>query len=55
MVAKNAAGGAKILDIGPGMGTFSGSVPVPLEQIICVEPDRKSRGTPVEKGCTVFE
>ena len=34
---------------------FSGSVPVPLEQIICVEPDRKSRGTPVEKGCTVFE
>jgi SAM-dependent methyltransferase len=55
LVAKHAIDRARVLDFGAGIGTFSGSVSVPVEQITCVEPDQESRRTLAERGYTVFE
>lgn len=45
----------RVLDFGAGIGTFSDSVPVPVGQISCVEPDQEARRMLAEKGYTVFE
>ncbi|MDA0273454.1 MAG: class I SAM-dependent methyltransferase [Proteobacteria bacterium] len=59
MVAKYAMGRsdnrARILDFGAGIGTFSGSVPVPVDRISCVEPDQEARRMLSDTGYTVFE
>lgn len=55
LVEKHAIDRTQVLDFGAGIGTFSGSVPVPVEQISCVEPDQASRRTLAERGCTVFQ
>jgi SAM-dependent methyltransferase len=54
MVAKYAIG-SRILDFGAGIGTFSGSVPVPVGRISCVEPDQEARRMLSDAGYTVFE
>ncbi|HAT25568.1 MAG TPA: hypothetical protein DCS89_01025 [Gammaproteobacteria bacterium] len=55
LVAKHATNRSKILDFGAGIGTFSDSVPIPIDRISCVEPDQVARTTLAERGYTVFE
>ncbi|MHB1942415.1 MAG: class I SAM-dependent methyltransferase [Acidiferrobacteraceae bacterium] len=39
-----------VLDFGAGLGTFSGSLPIPPAQVTCVEPDTEARGALAARG-----
>jgi SAM-dependent methyltransferase len=54
LVANHVVDSSRVLDFGAGIGTFSDSVPVPIDQICCVEPDGDQRDILKSKGYDVF-
>jgi SAM-dependent methyltransferase len=50
LIRRHAGNARTVLDFGAGIGTFSGSVDLPHEQIHCVEPDAASQRHLSAKG-----